>query len=201
MITHSLLRRLVEAAGLGIALLVLAGCAGTQNPPALFVLEAGASAPDNAPQPGAPTLMIAPVTAASYLDQGGIVYRTGPHRVVIANNNRWASPLSGQLTDALYATLERRLAGVNVVHDDNREKNVYQLQTRIAQFLGDYTGKAHIAGRWTLIGPNGKTLAASTFKKTIPLAADGYPALVASLSHGWQAVARSMTPRLAKALH
>lgn len=197
---RSSLRRLAAVAGLGVSLVLLAGCATTPSSPSLFVLDAGASAPDTTPQPGAPTLMIAPVAAASYLDQGGIVYQTGPHKVVIANDNRWASSLSGQLTDDLYTTLARRLPGVNVVRANGNQQGLYQLQTRVDQFLGHYDGKAHIAGRWTLVGPNGKTLAGRAFEKTVALPADGYPALVNSLSSGWQDIARGMRPALAGAL-
>ena len=200
MTARSSLRRLVAALGLGISLGVLAGCATTQSSPSLFVLDAGATAPDNPSQPGAPTLVIAPVTTASYLDQGGIVYQTGPHKVVIANDNRWASSLSGQLTDDLYATLTRRLPDVNIVRASGNQQALYGLQTRVDQFLGHYDGKAHIAGRWTLVGPNGKTLAGRAFEKTVPLAADGYPALVNSLSSGWRNIARGMAPAVSGAL-
>ncbi|MGN8158937.1 PqiC family protein [Salinisphaera sp. SWV1] len=196
MLFRASLRRLFTAATLGVSLVALAGCATTQRSPSLFVLDAGASAPDTTPQPGAPTLMIAPVTTASYLDQGGIVYQTGPHKVVIANDNRWASSLSGQLTDDLYATLEQRLPGVNVVRTSSNQQGRYQLQTRVDQFLGHYDGKAHIAGRWTLVGPKGHTLDGHAFEKTVPLSGDGYPALVNSLSRGWQDIARGMVPAL-----
>ncbi|MGB7755796.1 MAG: ABC-type transport auxiliary lipoprotein family protein [Salinisphaera sp.] len=198
---RSSLCRLAAAAGLGVSLVVLAGCATTQSSPSLFVLDAGASAPDTTPQPGAPTLMIAPVATASYLDQGGIVYQTGPHKVVIANDNRWASSLSGQLTDDLYITLDRRLPGVNVVRTSSNRQGLYQLQTRVDQFLGHYDGKAHIAGHWTLVGPKGETLAGRAFEKTVPLPADGYPALVNSLSSGWQDIARGIGPTLAGAMN
>jgi uncharacterized lipoprotein YmbA len=138
---------------------------------------------------------------AAYLDQGGIVYQTGPHRVAVANDNRWASSLSGQLTDSLYTTLDRQLSGVNVVRASSHQQGRYKLQTRVDQFLGHYDGKAHITGRWTLVGPNGTTLASRAFTRAVPLPADGYPALVSSLSSGWRAIGRSMTPALTGTLH
>ncbi|AWN14642.1 membrane integrity-associated transporter subunit PqiC [Salinisphaera sp. LB1] len=196
MLFRASLRRIFTAATLGVSLIALTGCATTQRSPSLFVLDAGASASDTTPQPGAPTLMIAPVTTASYLDQGGIVYQTGPHKVVIANNNRWASSLSRQLTDDLYATLNQRLAGVNVVPASGDQNGRFRLQTHVDQFLGHYDGAAHIAGRWTLVGPKGKILDGHAFEKTVPLAGDGYPALVDSLSRGWQDIARGMVRAL-----
>lgn len=185
----------------GLLLVLLAGCATTHGSPSLFVLDSGAAAPDNTPQRNAPTLIIQPVATASYLDQGGLVYQIGPHRVVVANNNRWASSLPGQLTDALYATLDRRLPDVNLVRASADTAGRYQLQTRVDQFLGHYDGKARIAGRWALLAPDGRTLAAHAFNEAVPLERDGYPALVNSLSNGWQHVGRSMAPTLGDALH
>lgn len=196
---HSLCRR-AGIAGLMLCLALVAGCATTTSSPSLFVLDSSAGPAAPAPQPGAPTLMVTPVSTASYLDQGGLVYQTGPHKVVIANDNRWASPLSGQLTDDLYATLEQRLSGINVVRASGHRHDVYQLQTHVDQFLGHYDGKAHIAGRWTLIGPNGDTLAARAFTRRVPLKSDGYPALVSSLSSGWHAIGRDMAPALAQTI-
>ncbi|MES1955414.1 PqiC family protein [Salinisphaera hydrothermalis] len=196
---HSFIRR-ASAAGLLLSLALVAGCATTANSPSLFVLDSSPGTADAAPQPGAPTLMVAPVSTASYLDQGGLVYQTGPHKVVIANDNRWASSLSGQLTDDLYATLDQRLGGINVVRANSHQHDVYQLQTHVDQFLGHYDGNAHIAGRWTLIGPNGDTLAARAFTRRVPLKSDGYPALVSSLSSGWHAIGRDMAPALAQTI-
>ncbi|HET7312920.1 PqiC family protein [Salinisphaera sp.] len=192
--------RLVVAAGLGASLALASGCASTAGSPSLFVLNAGPGAPDSAPRPGAPTLTIAPVSTASYLNDGGIVYQTGPHRVVIANDNRWASSLSSQLTDDLYTVLRRRLSGVNVVRTGGGPQGRYRLQTHVDQFLGRYDGKAHIAGRWTLVGPDGATLAGRAFNQAVPLKTDGYPALVKSLSRGWQTVGRSVASTLAGVL-
>jgi uncharacterized lipoprotein YmbA len=145
--------------------------------------------------------MVAPVATAAYLNQSGIVYQTEPHQIVIANNNRWASPLTKQLTDSLYATLEKRLSNVNIVRVNATQKGLYVLYTRVDQFTGRYDGKAIVSGRWKLVGPQDKTLASHAFIKDVALQADGYPALVSSLASGWQRVARAMIPALDQALH
>lgn len=198
---RSLLRRLAATAGLGLALAILAGCATPSSSSSLYVLgDNSTAAPDHSPQPGAPTLRIAPVTTAAYLDQSGIVYQTGPHRVVVAHNHRWASPISKQLTDTLYSTLDQQLSNINVVRASDEQQDSYRLRTRIEQFSGHYDGNAHIAGRWTLVAPDGQTLASHAFNRGVPLKNDGYPALVTSLSSGWQSIGHAMARTIERTL-
>ncbi|WP_423823165.1 ABC-type transport auxiliary lipoprotein family protein [Salinisphaera sp. SPP-AMP-43] len=187
---------------LSAALLLISGCAttGDDGSPSLFVLEDGPSAPDKTSTPGAPSLAIAPVAVASYLDQGGIVYQTEVHRIVVANNNRWAAPLTDQLTDTLYGVLASELPGVNLSRPANAQNASYRLRTYIDSFFGHYGGNAVVAGRWTLIGPQGATVASRTFKRRTPLPRDGYPALVSSLSQGWQTVGDSIASNVGSAL-
>lgn len=180
--------------------LTLGACASTGSGPALFVLDndqppARTTAPSNAP-----TLMVAPVSVAPYLDQGGIVYQTAPYRVVIANDNRWAAPLPGALTDMLFANLSQHLSGIDLIRSTTRRHDLYQLQTRVDEFDGHFDGNAHIAGQWTLVDPDGRTLLTRTFDQRVPLSEDGYPALVASLSQGWREVSSQITPALQQTL-
>ena len=93
---------------------LVAGCASAPSDSALFVLDDGPAPASGAPISGAPTLSVNPVMVADYLNRGGLVFQTAPYKVVIANNNRWAAPLAGQLTDTLYNVLSRRLRQVNV---------------------------------------------------------------------------------------
>ncbi|RJS94312.1 membrane integrity-associated transporter subunit PqiC [Salinisphaera sp. Q1T1-3] len=184
-----------------VCLALLAGCATSgDSSPSLFVLDSGPTPAAGGTRPGSPSLMVAPVVTASYLNQGGIVYQTAPHRVVVANNNRWAAPLAGQLTDTLYNVLSRRLNRINVRRATSNQHGLYQLQTRIDRFYGSQDGNAHIAGQWQLTAPDGQLVRRDNFDRTIPLASDGYPALVSSLSQGWQAVAADMAPPLSASL-
>lgn len=180
---------------------LMAGCATTQDSgPSLFVLDSGPTPATAAPVAGRPTLMVAPVATASYLDQGGIVYQTAPHRIVVANDNRWASSLSGQLTDTLYNVLSRRLRDVDVRRATSDQAGLYRLETRVERFYGSQDGSAHISGQWQLIDPKGDILASDNFDQAVALDEDGYPALVSSLSEGWQNVAADMAPPLAMRL-
>lgn len=201
MIPQKMPRHLLATFSIIPLLILMAGCAATPGAPSLFVLDSASSpTADHAPQPDAPTLMIKPVMTVAYLNQGGIVYQTGPHHVVIANDNRWASPLSDQLTDNLYAVLAQYLPDTNIVRAQGNKQGQYQLRTRVNQFLGRYDGKAHIAGRWTLMGPKDQTLASHAFIEDVPLKSDGYPALVSSLATGWQHVGHDMALALRNTL-
>lgn len=185
---------LIAAAFLILFTGILSGCAGSPQSASLFVLDTATDLPTHSVSPpaSAPIVMIMPVETAAYLNQGGIVYQTNPHQVVIAQNNRWASPLSHQLTDSLYTTLEQKLPGIHVVRVGSSHSKTYKLQTYIDQFLGRYSGKAYIAGSWSLTSGDGKTLGHQKFTQSISLESDGYPALVTSLANGWQHIMESM---------
>lgn len=180
------------------AALTLAGCASSGGSPSLFVLDSGQMPATTVHPANAPQVMIDPVSVAPYLDQGGIVYQSAPYRVVIANNNRWAAPLPGALTNDLYSRLITRLHNINLIHATTHHRDVYTVQTQVDEFGGHFDGKAHVAGQWSLVAPNGHTLFTRAFNKQIPLAEDGYPALVASLSKGWHQIADEMAPALQK---
>jgi uncharacterized lipoprotein YmbA len=121
--------------------------------------------------------------------------------VVIADHNLWAAPLPAQLTNGLYATLSRRLSKVSIQKSPIATGGAaYHLHTVVDTFQGRYDGNAHIAGHWSLLDAHGKTIAARTFERKIPLATDGYPALVASLSKGWRQTSAAIATAIAQAL-
>ena len=182
------------------------GCAitGSSSSPSLFLLD---DAPDNSAASSAtaahgadrPVLHLAAVQVAPYLDQGGIVYQTAAHRVVVANNNRWASPLAGQLTGGLYTRLSDDLTKLNVERG-NAAGAGYVLRTYVDSFLGHYDGSAHVSGRWALLDADGKTVLREQFSRRVELGKNGYPALVSSLARGWQQVADGLALRIHSAL-
>jgi uncharacterized lipoprotein YmbA len=180
---------------------LMTGCAGSASSPSLFVLDPGTA---RQPMPAAAAartqLLVAPVEIAPLLDERGIVYQTDPHRVVIANHNRWAAPLGEQLRESLAATLAGALADVQIVRGGNAgTADRYTLHTRVDQFMGHYDGHAHIAGEWQLEDPDGHTVARQRFAREVALANDGYEALVESLSSGWQATAQAIVPAISSA--
>jgi uncharacterized lipoprotein YmbA len=184
-----------------LCVLLLAGCAGNPGAPALFMLAANPAATPAAPVKNQPVLAVDAVWIAPYLDAGGIVYQTGPNRIVIADHNRWAAPLSAQLTNGLYATLSRRLSKVSIQKSPIATGGAaYHLHTVVDTFQGRYDGNAHIAGQWSLLDARGNAIAGRAFERKVPLATDGYPALVASLSKGWRQTSAAIATAIARTL-
>lgn len=175
-----------------LASLLLAGCAGSPGSPSLFLLDSQTRGDHPAVAEKAPRLVVKPVTLAKFLDQDGIIYQTEPHRIVIAQENRWAAPLSSQLSDILYKTLAHDVTQARVKKYPDRKQKSYQLQTRIDQFMGHYDGKAHVAGQWQLQDPEGQTIRQHHFATTVALPRDGYPALISSLSQSWNKLSRQI---------
>ncbi|MBS64092.1 ABC-type transport auxiliary lipoprotein family protein [Salinisphaera sp.] len=180
---------------------LLAGCAGSASSPSLFVLDPGsARQPMSAAATARTQLMVAPVEIAPVLDERGIVYQTGPHRVVIANHNRWAAPLGEQLRESLIATLAEELTDIQVVRRaDSATTDRYTLRTRVEQFMGHYDGQARIVGEWQLDDPEGRAVVRQPFLQEVALTNDGYEALVESLAEGWQATGQAMAPAISRA--
>ena len=183
-----------------VATALLAGCAGSASAPSLYVLDSASTAM----QPTAASqtqLVVAPVEIAPILDERGIVYQTAPHRVVIANHNRWAAPLDSQLRDALIANLGAALPSVTVVRRAPADQaSTMTLHTRVDRFMGHYGGQARIAGTWRLTSANDETLIERRFTQDVALEEDGYDALVDSLAAGWQDSAKALADDIAHTL-
>ncbi|NNC27107.1 hypothetical protein HKX42_09495 [Salinisphaera sp. USBA-960] len=189
------------ATALLACVLVLAGCASKPSSVSYFRLHAPSGISSTALDTSAPTLVIAPVAVADYLDHDGLVYQPDAYRVVIANDNRWASPLPGQLTTTLKRNLEAAMPNTRVAQAGSGTASAATLRVKVDSFVGNHNGNAHIAGRWRLVGPAGQVLKTQTFARDTPLASDGYRALVESLSRGWQQVGQAIVSRITPVLH
>ena len=90
-------------------LLLLAGCASPN--PKLYTL---ARVPGPAVSAPARVIEIRHVGLARYLDRPGIVTRVDAYRVTLADNARWAEPLSDMLARVIAADLAARLPASTV---------------------------------------------------------------------------------------
>ncbi|WP_457809198.1 PqiC family protein [Kushneria sp. EE4] len=191
----------LRSAGLA-AVVMLAGCAGQATEFHRYTLpladqrtaEPGASLPDSAP-----TLAVSSVRLADYLDGQGVVYQTSDIEVNEAQTNLWADNLSAQLTRSLQRTLGDRLRDHRVLGEtlagDRADTGV---RVTLSQFQGRYDGMAVLAGQYQLRDAGGNLMAQHHFDIERPLEDDGYPALVRTLSQGWENVGEQIADEIAR---
>lgn len=182
---------------------LLAGCAASPKPSkGLFLLQQphvtndSPVAADTATQEQ-PVLVLPEIELAPYLRQDGIIYQTGPNRIVVADNNRWAAPLATQTTAGLHAALDRGLAHVNVRRPGFVSKPDYRLFVYIERFQGRFDGLAVISGNWRLFTNQDELVGRGDFAQKIPLKQDGYAALVRALSRGWHTIKQNIVNAVA----
>ncbi|MDN5937207.1 MAG: ABC-type transport auxiliary lipoprotein family protein [Salinisphaera sp.] len=192
-----------------VTVLLVGGCATTAKTRNLFLLDQSGGTDSVTPRgkpsdSPLPTFTLSRVTLAPYLAHRGIVYQTGPNRIAIADNNRWAAALEHQITVGLYDALERGLANVTVRRAANGVAQAdleLTLTVHLKTFQGRYDGNAVISGAWRLFDEKGQLISRGEFSRETPLQEDGYPALVRALSQGWRFVKRSLVEELGKALN
>lgn len=129
-------------------------------------------------------IWIAPVVLSTYLDQDGIIYQTAPFEYVAASNHLWISPLGAQLQNMLVNNLSVLLPQqlVTAVPLDSPKLTI---QTFIDNFNGTYEHDVIIKGHF-LISKKDGTIIRQNFYHRIAQPAEGYQALVQTLSVGFE---------------
>ena len=163
--------------------LLLTACSGGAVP-AYYALNLPTAKSVTAEQTAGERLVVTRVTLPEYLNDMGIAYQQDDVQVVTANQARWAEALDKQLTQALVLGLSGRLSGVQVIEGADGRPDIWRLSIEVSGFQGRFDGKAVVAGRWVL--QRGEQIYSQPFQRLIPLAEDGYPALVRALRDGWQ---------------
>lgn len=164
--------------------LLLTACSGGAEPAYYALNLPTAKSVTAAQQTAGERLVVTRVTLPEYLNDMGIAYQQDDVQVVTANQARWAEALDKQLTQALVMGLSGRLSGVQVIDGADGRPDIWRLSVEVSGFQGRFDGKAVVAGRWVL--QRGDQIHSQPFLRLIPLAEDGYPALVRALRDGWQ---------------
>lgn len=164
--------------------LLLTACSGGAEPAYYALNLPTAKSVTAAQQTAGERLVVTRVTLPEYLNDMGIAYQQDDVQVVTANQARWAEALDKQLTQALVMGLSGRLSGVQVIEGADGRPDIWRLSIEVSGFQGRFDGKAVVAGRWVL--QRGEQIYSQPFQRLIPLAEDGYPALVRALRDGWQ---------------
>ncbi len=164
--------------------LLLTACSGGAEPAYYALNLPTAKSVTAAQQTAGERLVVTRVTLPEYLNDMGIAYQQDDVQVVTANQARWAEALDKQLTQALVLGLSGRLSGVQVIDGADGRPDIWRLSVEVSGFQGRFDGKAVVAGRWVL--QRGDQVHSQPFLHLIPLAEDGYPALVRALRDGWK---------------
>ena len=164
--------------------LLLTACSGGAEPAYYALNLPTAKSVTAAQQTAGERLVVTRVTLPEYLNDMGIAYQQDDVQVVTANQARWAEALDKQLTQALVLGLSGRLSGVQVIDGADGRPDIWRLSVEVSGFQGRFDGKAVVAGRWVL--QRGDQIHSQPFLRLIPLAEDGYPALVRALRDGWK---------------
>ena len=126
-----------------------------------------------------------------------IAFEEQNHIVRNVDSRRWSEELSEQLSGALAWHIESGRPGIRVRIADP-DSSAERLSVRLSSFSGRYDGYASVAGIWELV-KDGRTLSSGVIRSMVPLAEDGYPALVAALESAWRAESDKIAQKIAGA--
>lgn len=182
----------IKGLAAALATLWLAGCA-TEAPPAnRYTLPADALAPPGrvAGNEATHRLVVAEPVLARFLAVDGLVLQLDDITLNEASRHRWAEPLELQLERRLKERLAARLPDTRISGESAGEPRepAATLHLTVDRFQGRHDGQAVVTGQWQLRDAEGTLEALAPFAVEVPLARDGYPALVRALGRGWDRV-------------
>lgn len=179
---HGLAAVLVVAAT-ACGLTLVAGC-GRSAPTHFFSLSPAVS--EKAAPPAGPcqSIGIGPVDFPAYLDRSQIVTRLGPNQLHLAEFDQWAEPLRDNFQRALAENLAGLVCAKPLVtypwpvggHPDK------QITIQVARFDGTPGGHATLRTSWSVVDPDGNSLAWRSMEYQEAVAGPGYDALAAAQS-------------------
>jgi uncharacterized lipoprotein YmbA len=157
-------------------LLLVAACSSQPPQTSTYLLRAD-SDPHSLRREPATDIAFGKLQIARYIDQPGLVLKTGEGEVHVARYHQWAEPLRGSLESLLQAEISRQLG------QDIRFQPDGPVDTRIDviidQLHGNAGGEAELVAEWRLRRVQGGD-EVHRFVGSEPLGQDGYAALVAA---------------------
>ncbi len=180
------MHRLLLRIALGVSLMVLGGCAGTQ-PTRFYVLTSlSRSDAKRAVAVGQGVAIgIRPVALPRYLDRPQIVTRASRNQLDIADFDQWAEPLKDSIANVIAENLSILIPTDSIaVFPWNRSTPVlYQLAVEVTRFEGNAGGDSLLIARWSVIGEKGRKVVVSrksSFRE--PVGAKDYKAVVSAMN-------------------
>ena len=202
--------RPVFLACLALLAAALAGC-GVSPTVRFYTLSSvaapvsGDAAPDSAAQPASPSVDpsaspsvgpsvgLGPITLPDVVDRPQFVLQTGPNRVMIADEHRWAEPLKSLIPRVIADNLSRIL-GVKQVWSYPQhaaEKAEFRVSVNIQRFESSPGEAAVVDASWTVRRGEGEPIAGRSLAKEA-VDGSGYDALAAAHSRALATVSREI---------
>lgn len=179
--------RFLAAAGLGLFMSMLVGCAGQGIEESRYTLPSETQDIDVAGDFQG-SVSLAPPRMASYLKDDGIVMQLDDIRIHQARHHLWAEPLDRQLQERMRQHLSQALPNADVLRSGQSSEAstpALHVQLDVDRFQGRDDGMAVVDGQWRIRDDNDRTLSRESFEIERPLEDDGYPALVRALGSAW----------------
>ncbi len=183
----------LECAVLLALVLLLNGCfgGGSQTPATRFyVLNSLYSAENlNPPKPVVvledATVGVGPIKLSQVLDRPQIILRTSQNEIRVADLDRWAAPLTENITNVLVDNFSTLLSTGSILKFPWKTSFPvdYQIVLEITRFDGMPGGNVDLRGRWGILGENGRKVLAK--KKTVltePIGGDTIAEMVSAQS-------------------
>ena len=131
-------------------LTILSAC--TSSPDArLYILESAGTNTTTA-NSETKTVFVSPVVLPDYLKRDEIVYRSGAHRIEVAQYDRWAEPLDRNITSVIAANLTSRFGAENVIdyYSNFSAQSDMTLRVRILEFVPTEDNNVILKAVWEL---------------------------------------------------
>ncbi|WP_280539370.1 ABC-type transport auxiliary lipoprotein family protein [Chromohalobacter sp. 11-W] len=179
--------RFLAAAGLGLCMSMLVGCAGQSIDESRYTLPSETQNVDVASDFKG-SVSLAPPRMASYLKDDSIVMQLDDIRIHQARHHLWAEPLDRQLQERMRQHLSQALPNADVLRSGQSSEAstpALHVQLDVDRFQGRDDGMAVVDGQWRIRDDNDRTLSRESFEIERPLEDDGYPALVRALGSAW----------------
>jgi uncharacterized lipoprotein YmbA len=143
---------------------------------------------------------VGPVVFPAYLDGRSVVRRTGTNELHVARFELWGQSLQENFTQILSRNLENLVPGVVAVsfpwkgpHQDLD----YRLVLKVDRFDAGPNDQVALDAVWTLYrGKSAAWVAGGRAAVRVPVAGEGYPAIVAAMSQAVGTLSREIAPHL-----
>jgi uncharacterized protein len=175
-----------------IVLVMLSGLAACSSAVSVDYYQLTTTDSKPAAKPAAP-IFIQSVQVANYLNSKSIIMQMSPVQLVLARQHLWAEPIGQQIQRKLANSLEAKSPNYGIALQPSSA--AITLAVSVEQFHGTEQGYALFKGRYSLQYPATEQQSFN-FNYRLPLQADGYPALVLSLSQAVEQLATDILQQI-----